>query len=51
MYGEKLSTAKKASKIVLNTLNNNDFIGIISFGNSGNSLVYDNIVRATATVK
>lgn len=51
MYGDKLEIAKKASKTVINTLNNNDFIGVISFGNSGVSLMYDNIVRATSTVK
>lgn len=47
MDGTRINLAKEAAKSVINTLSNNDFIGVITFSSSAQKLGSDKIVRAT----
>lgn len=42
-----INLAKTAAKTVIDTLSNNDFIGVIAFSQNSTSLVTDKITRAT----
>lgn len=46
-----MTTAIAAAKAVINTLSNNDFVGVIKFSSSANSLVNGQIKRATTQYK
>lgn len=47
MYGDRMTLAKSAATAVVNTLSNNDFLGVISFGSSASSVYSDKVTRAT----
>ena len=47
MQGTKIEMAKQAASSVVSTLSNNDFVGVITFESSANSLVDTEIKRAT----
>lgn len=51
MSGNRLTIAKDAATAVVNTLSNNDFIGVINFGSSASRIHSQKIIRATATDK
>lgn len=51
MYGDRLSLAKEAAAAVVNTLSNNDFLGIINFGSSASTVYSNKIFRATISEK
>ena len=47
----RLSVAKEAAKRVINTLSNNDFVGIVSFSDNAKILYKAGLNRADSTVK
>ena len=47
MLGDGLEVPKTAAKAVINTLSNNDFLGVISFGTSARTVYTSQITRAT----
>ena len=47
MIGDKLELAKTAAKSVINTLSNNDFLGVINFGSTARTVYTNKITRAT----
>lgn len=47
MSGSRLDIAKEAGKSVVNTLSNNDFVGVISFNSEVQSLYSNKVLRAT----
>lgn len=51
MSGDKITYAKEAVNNVLNTLSNNDFVGIVTFSNDANFLLESGIKRATLEYK
>lgn len=51
MDGNRINIAKSAAKAVVNTLSNNDFIGVVTFSSDANYLVSDRITRATTQHK
>ena len=51
MSGERIDIAKSAAKSVVNTLSNNDFLGVISFGSTATTVYSSKITRATLTHK
>ena len=51
MFGRKLTQAKKAIRKVLNTLNINDFVGVVEFNSKARSLYSSKILRATNALK
>ena len=51
MLGERMTLAKDAAKAVINTLSNNDFVGIISFGSSATTVNTTKVTRATIANK
>ena len=42
-----INLAKTAAKKVVDTLSNNDFVGVVAFSQNATSLVTDKITRAT----
>ena len=51
MSTNKLPIAKEAAKRVINTLSNNDFIGVVSFSDNASILYKSGLNRANSTVK
>ena len=51
MNGERITIAKSAAKAVVNTLSNNDFLGVISFGSTATTVHSSKITRATLSHK
>ena len=51
MSGTKLNAAKEAGKNVVNTLSNNDFVGVASFSSTARTLHSSKIERATFELK
>ena len=51
MHGDRLQIAKDAATAVVNTLSNNDFVGVIQFGSTASTLYSNKIIRATSTDK
>ena len=47
MLGDGLEVAKTAAKSVINTLSNNDFVGVINFGSTAKTVYTSKITRAT----
>lgn len=47
MEGSRLQIAKDAAKSVVNTLSNNDFLGVIEFSSEATYVVSEKITRAT----
>ena len=47
MLGDGLEVPRTAAKAVINTLSNNDFLGVISFGTSARTVYTSQITRAT----
>lgn len=47
MLGDGLDVAKTAAKSVINTLSNNDFVGVISFDSRARTVYSNRITRAT----
>ena len=47
MLGDGLEVAKTAAKSVINTLSNNDFLGVISFNSVAKAVYTSRITRAT----
>ena len=50
MSGTKLKAAQSAAKSVLNTLSNNDFIGIIAFNGTSTYLRNRTLIRSTGRI-
>ena len=48
MSGTRLTLAKEAAKSVVNTLSNNDFVGIVTFSSTATNLGPNRITRATS---
>ena len=46
-----MTIAKDAASAVINTLSNNDFLGVIQFGSTASTVYSDKITRATITQK
>ena len=51
MDGIRLNLAKQASKAVIRTLSNNDFIGVLNFANNATALDVNRVERATSAKK
>lgn len=51
MSGSRLTLAKDAATAVINTLSNNDFVGVINFGSTASRIHSQKIIRATASDK
>ena len=47
MSGSRLTIAKSAAKAVVGTFSNSDFVGVLEFDSSSNTLVSSQITRAT----
>ena len=46
-----MTIAKSAASAVINTLSNNDFLGVIRFGSDASTVYSDKITRATISQK
>ena len=48
MDGARISIAKDAANAVIDTLSNNDFIGVVQFSSSASALDVNRVERATS---
>ena len=51
MTGTRLTIAKEAASAVVNTLSNNDFLGVINFGSTASTIYSTKVIRAKTTDK
>ena len=51
MSGTPISLAREAGKEIIDTLSNNDYVGVIKYSTYANYVYSDKIIRATTAVK